>query len=291
VGVADQFEQGETALFGTLKRLHAAGVRYGSAIDIGCADGSFLLEIQAAGILDGASTLNIDASRVYETSLQEIQRQVGTHYWIGAVSDRAGEVEVTVGAHPYWTSMRPSEDLYWKRINGLRGETTTVPARTLDTLTRDFGLVAPYLIKLDVQGAEASVLRGARNILADTHVVVCEADMADFQDLNSLLVEAGFVLHDITHVHRDAHGDLGWFYPVFAKARLDAVKPKSFWGEDDNSRVLELQEQRRRTILKRNAELLRRLTNTHIGRNVPCPCGSGRKYKHCCGEHGPAGRV
>jgi uncharacterized protein YecA (UPF0149 family) len=20
------------------------------------------------------------------------------------------------------------------------------------------------------------------------------------------------------------------------------------------------------------------------GRNAPCPCGSGRKYKHCCGK-------
>lgn len=23
---------------------------------------------------------------------------------------------------------------------------------------------------------------------------------------------------------------------------------------------------------------------THIGRNDPCPCGSGKKYKHCCGN-------
>ncbi len=22
----------------------------------------------------------------------------------------------------------------------------------------------------------------------------------------------------------------------------------------------------------------------HVGRNEPCPCGSGRKYKHCCLE-------
>jgi hypothetical protein len=22
---------------------------------------------------------------------------------------------------------------------------------------------------------------------------------------------------------------------------------------------------------------------TAIGRNAPCPCGSGKKYKHCCG--------
>ena len=21
-----------------------------------------------------------------------------------------------------------------------------------------------------------------------------------------------------------------------------------------------------------------------IGRNAPCPCGSGKKYKHCCGR-------
>lgn len=25
-------------------------------------------------------------------------------------------------------------------------------------------------------------------------------------------------------------------------------------------------------------------TNRHAGRNDPCPCGSGRKYKKCCGR-------
>ena len=24
--------------------------------------------------------------------------------------------------------------------------------------------------------------------------------------------------------------------------------------------------------------------SSKIGRNDPCPCGSGRKYKHCCGK-------
>jgi SEC-C motif domain protein len=27
-----------------------------------------------------------------------------------------------------------------------------------------------------------------------------------------------------------------------------------------------------------------RSTQPKIGRNDPCPCGSGRKYKHCCGR-------
>lgn len=25
-------------------------------------------------------------------------------------------------------------------------------------------------------------------------------------------------------------------------------------------------------------------TEAKVGRNDPCPCGSGRKYKHCCGR-------
>ncbi|MCZ6851047.1 MAG: SEC-C metal-binding domain-containing protein [Planctomycetota bacterium] len=27
-----------------------------------------------------------------------------------------------------------------------------------------------------------------------------------------------------------------------------------------------------------------RRTSPAIGRNEPCPCGSGKKYKHCCGR-------
>lgn len=26
------------------------------------------------------------------------------------------------------------------------------------------------------------------------------------------------------------------------------------------------------------------INESKIGRNVPCPCGSGKKYKHCCGN-------
>ena len=28
----------------------------------------------------------------------------------------------------------------------------------------------------------------------------------------------------------------------------------------------------------------RRIITKKIGRNEPCPCGSGKKYKHCCGS-------
>jgi SEC-C motif-containing protein len=29
--------------------------------------------------------------------------------------------------------------------------------------------------------------------------------------------------------------------------------------------------------------VLEKQTGAQIGRNEPCPCGSGKKYKNCCG--------
>lgn len=37
---------------------------------------------------------------------------------------------------------------------------------------------------------------------------------------------------------------------------------------------------RRRTI--KSEPVLPRSLRPAVGRNDPCPCGSGKKYKHCC---------
>ncbi len=40
--------------------------------------------------------------------------------------------------------------------------------------------------------------------------------------------------------------------------------------------------------LRRPGSVARQLEATPAGRNAPCPCGSGRKYKNCCGKNGSA---
>lgn len=38
-------------------------------------------------------------------------------------------------------------------------------------------------------------------------------------------------------------------------------------------------------IKRRGREIIRMgTTPTQVGRNDPCPCGSGKKYKKCCGK-------
>ena len=108
------------------------------------------------------------------------------------------------------------------------------------------------------------------------------------QSIDKLLLEAGFVLYDITQLSRLKDGTLGWFYPVYINKKLDNVRPQAFWDEKDNDAVVQVQVERRKAILKSNSELLNRLRHRdkNVGRNDPCPCGSGRKFKHCCGTFG-----
>jgi FkbM family methyltransferase len=274
--------------YATLERLFNKGVRYSTVIDVGCADGQFFLDCLT--FFPKAVPLNVDANRLYEPSLKAIKDVVGGEYRISAITDHVGEIEITESIHPYWSSIRPQGDLYWSRVNDLRTNKVKVPATTLDFLVeQELSLKPPYLLKLDVQGAEKAALIGAHSILAKTQVVICEADMDDFQDLNSLLVNAGFYLYDLTSLNRIADGTMGWFYPVYVNNKLDGLRPRAFWDASDNDRVVELQVARRTMILKANVEKLNRIRYGHqqIGRNEPCPCGSGRKFKHCCGSYGP----
>ena len=80
--------------------------------------------------------------------------------------------------------------------------------------------------------------------------------MADFQAINSELVDAGFDLYDITVLQRLGDGTLGWFYPVYLNRRLAHLKPRRFWSDASNEQVIELQIQRRQQILARLAEVL-----------------------------------
>jgi FkbM family methyltransferase len=243
----------------TLIALFEKGVRYATVVDAGCADGHFFLYHHDLGIFTDAAILNIDANAIYQPSLKAIKDVLGGHYFIGAVADRAGETEMTNAVHPYWDSLRPENDPYWKRINHLSGAKVKVPTETLDALAAKLKLKPPFLLKLDVQGGEVAALRGARKVLAETHAVICEADIDDFAEIDATLRQAGFGLFDLTELSWLADRTLGWFYPVYLSRKLDGIRRGSFWDEKDNARAIQMQIERRQTILKQNAAYLAHL--------------------------------
>jgi FkbM family methyltransferase len=241
---------------GTIRTLFEKGVRYGTVIDLGCADGHFFLFNYCMGLFPGASPVNIDANPIYGGSLNAIKNVLGGHFVIAAVSDSVGETEMTNAVHPYWSSLRPPDDPYWERINGMSQNRTTVPTVTLDALKDRLNLQPPFLLKLDVQGAEAAALKGARETLTQTDVVICETDMDDFPAINRIMEDAGFVLYDLTELKRTENSMLGWFYPVYLGPRLHNIRPRAFWDPLQNEGIVHQQKLRRQAILAKNAELL-----------------------------------
>jgi FkbM family methyltransferase len=244
-------------LTATIGILFQKGVRFATVIDLGSADGTFYLEHFGYGLLPGSTCVNVDANVLYEPSLQEIERAVGGHYVIAAVSDHDGEIELQSGSHPYWASSVPPDHPYWSGSHNRPGTPIKVRALTLDTLVRELALKPPFLLKLDLQGAELAALRGGEKMLAETDTVICETAGDEFPSVCELLVRHNLGLFDVTQLSRLHDGTLVEFYPIFLNRRLDHIKIKDpFSDPAKQSSMLALMEQRRHKLLELNASLL-----------------------------------
>jgi FkbM family methyltransferase len=95
----------------------------------------------------------------------------------------------------------------WVPAESETGKRYTQPmvSVTLDDAVRLFGLPIPNLVKLDVDGAEAHVLRGARQTLGATECrsAFVEIDDSHADDVVSLLESYGFRLAD-RHVRKES---------------------------------------------------------------------------------------
>ena len=245
---------------GSLMVLFNRGVRYGTVIDLGCADGNFSLSFTALGLFAGSTCVNVDANRLYEPSLREIQKVLGGHYLIAGVSDRDGELVLNAGSHPYWSSAVPPDHPYWSGSHNRPGAVTKVRAVTLDTLVRELALKPPFLLKLDVQAGELAALRGGETMLAETDVIVCETGIDEFAPICEFLTHHDFDLFDLTHISRAADGTLVELYPVFTNRRLRHIRTADAFADPRHAEWLRGQmAQRRDGILKNNAAILAQL--------------------------------
>lgn len=176
---------------------------------------------------------------------------------VAAAGPKAGSCEVGVspcfgGTSQYLKDKLPSR---------------VVPMVTLDELALRFGCTGPYLLKVDVQGAELDVLRGAEKILSQTEAILAETRLFPFQGAPEILevlkfLEArGFVLFDLFNpLLRPSDGALGQIDIVAVKRDgtfRDATAYKT-------SRTFRTGDQRRKNVeskLKRRETELAKLSS------------------------------
>lgn len=242
--------------FGATAGLLDRGLRIATAIDIGCADGDFLLMLKGVPGANGVTFFNVDANPIYEESLREMEAVIGAGYHIGPLAAASGPVTMVQGEHSYWASLRAPEEGYW-RDSGLTAKgAERVAATTLDDLACERGLNGPFLLKLDVQGGERTVLQGARDVLAKTALVVIEVHREDFHPVHTLLDGAGFDLFDITDIGRNKAGNFAWYYGLYLERSLVPRFVTPLWTPDAAEANVQHQTKYRAAKLERNRQLL-----------------------------------
>ena len=90
---------------------------------------------------------------------------------------------------------------------------------TLDALMRVFRLPAPHSLKVDVDGTELDVLRGAERMLSATTLqsVVVEVENINTDDMLALLARFGFSASERYQRTADDGNPAGWWFGVFTR--------------------------------------------------------------------------
>ena len=163
-------------------------------IDIGVADGTPDLYVH----FPTHPYLLVEANPHYQTTLKKLQTQLDARVETVFCGAQSGETSFNVYEDP-----RKSSTFEITRQLELVSK-IKVPVQTLDNLVEKHQLEGPFLLKLDVEGAELEVLKGAAKTVSNCEAIIAEASILpkykggpEFADLVCLLKEHGFSVFDI----------------------------------------------------------------------------------------------
>jgi FkbM family methyltransferase len=141
-----------------------------------------------------------------------VEKERKTDTILAAAGSSPGEIEILVHRAPWCSST----------LGGLRGDPPggtrrSVPVVRLDDIATERGLAGPFVVKVDVEGAELDVLSGALDVLRTTELVLLEVSLFEFvagapqfHDVVAWMHDHGFVVADLFDAHnRLLDGALG----------------------------------------------------------------------------------
>lgn len=177
------------------ERLKAMGVPVNTVIDVGI--------LTATGDLINAyrdkPQLLIEPIAEFEKRIREIYDNAKVNYDLALVAASDTDGETTMRTN----SVREGTQITHARMTNdvdAPGDYRTVTMRTIDTLIAERSFTGPYLLKIDVDGAELQVLKGAERTLQECSVVCIEANIVNMFDRFEAVRNYGFQLFDIVDI-------------------------------------------------------------------------------------------
>lgn len=196
-GVESGPERG--SLEGSLEQAREAGIVPATVVDVGAAFGSFSRSCHA--VFPRARYLMIEPLEEYVPSLEAVVKEIpGASYEIAVAGAEERCVHFNVHDDLVGSSLyRECEQ--GTDVNGVQREVRSI---TLDRLVLEQKVSPPYLLKIDVQGAELDVLAGGQTTLCGADLVILEVSLFQFfedgpmlYDIVAYMHSRGFVAYDI----------------------------------------------------------------------------------------------
>jgi FkbM family methyltransferase len=151
-----------------VKRL---GLEPATVVDVGVAWGT--PELYDA--FPGARFLLVEPLADYTEALDQIKARLDADYVLAAAGAEPGTITMNVHRAPPLSSTLG----HWKGHDD-GGEPREVPVVRVDDLVEERGLTGPFVIKVDVEGAELRVLDGAPRTLEQAELVLLEVNLFQF---------------------------------------------------------------------------------------------------------------
>ena len=140
----------------------------------------------------------------YESDLRKALEPHQGEYIFTAAGATNTRAFINVEPRPMMSSFLARTDL---TSTGKQVEKREVEVKTLDTLMEEYGFEPPFGLKIDTEGFEDQVIRGATNFLRRTEFVIAEVSVAErfvdsytFAEFTELMDENDFFLWDVLGV-------------------------------------------------------------------------------------------
>jgi FkbM family methyltransferase len=182
------------SMAGGLAQISRLGFKPQTVIDVGVA-------YQTSELYEAfrdANILLIEPLVEFEPFLRKICASYNAQYILAAAGETPGAAVLNVRPDKIASSLLSEVE-----GSAVRSSPRTVPVITIDEVCLERNLRGPFLIKVDVQGAEIRVLAGAKRILQETEAVILEVSLfgfwvggPQFYDVIAYLKESGFVAYD-----------------------------------------------------------------------------------------------
>jgi FkbM family methyltransferase len=185
-----------------LRQIQQDGLVIETVFDIGANKGTWSMPMKA-NVLKNSFFYLFEGNPKHELYL----KQTGLPYYIGILSNPGRE------SVDYYT-INGTGDSYYRENTPFydKEQPVTVPARTLESIIKECEMPVPNFIKIDTQGSELDILRGAESVLNQVDLIFLECPIIrynlgapDIQDYLDYMREQGFMPTDVLDIHVHEH--------------------------------------------------------------------------------------